>query len=141
MPVPRAIASQALPHTLSATLAWLTPTGPGRSAYRSARLEILDPAEIASLRVKPAGDQPDKNQTARGTVFTRIWAGDGAPVVTGPDDVVRFSVQRKPDAGTPVDEPIPFGVAITLAMPGVAQIYEQCRQALAQRVGARVPVP
>lgn len=141
MPVPQAIASQALPHTLSATLAWLTPTGPGRSAYRSARLEILDPAEIASLRVTAAKEQPDKNQTARGTVFTRIWAGDRAPVVTGPDDVVRFSVQRKPDAGTPVDAPIPFGVAITLTMPGVAQIYEQCRQALAQRVGARVPVP
>jgi hypothetical protein len=44
---------------------------------------------------------------------------------------VRLVVQRDPDQGTHVDEPIPFGLAITLAMPGVVEIYEQVRLRLA----------
>lgn len=40
-------------------------------------LKILDPEDIDRLSVKAHGDQPDLNQTNRGTVYT-ISAGCGS---------------------------------------------------------------
>jgi hypothetical protein len=129
IPVPAAIGGQARPHALSATLAWFTPVSPGRKSYRSVRLKLLEPAEIGPLGVVAHSNQPDTNQTNRGTLFTRCWSGSKAPVV-GPDMSILLTVQRDPDQGTPIDEPIPFGLAVSLAMPGVIEIYEQVRQRL-----------
>jgi hypothetical protein len=137
VPVPAAMTGRAQSHSMSATLAWFTPTMPGRKSYRSVRLKLLEPVELAGLRVKANANQPDANQTNRGTLFTRRWSGDRAPVV-GPEMSVHLSIQRDPDQGVTIDEPIPFGVAVTLAMPGVVQIYEQVRQRLAIAQRARV---
>ena len=60
----------------------------------------------------------------------RCWSGDKAPAI-GPNMTIDLTVQRDPDQGLPVDDPIPFGLAVTLTMPGVLQIYEQVRQRLA----------
>jgi hypothetical protein len=130
VPIPAAINGQARAHALSATLAWFTPVSPGRRSYRSVRLKLLEPGEIDALGVKAHSNQPDANQTNRGTLVTRCWSGLKAPVV-GPDMSILLTVQRAPDQGTPIDEPVPFGLAITLTMPGVIQIYEQVRQRLA----------
>ena len=67
----------------------------------------------------------------------RCWSGDRAPVV-GADMSVQLTIQRDADQGTPLDEPIPFGLAVTLAMPGMVELYEQVRQRLGilQRVPA-----
>ncbi|MDX3901619.1 MAG: S8 family peptidase [Sphingobium sp.] len=83
VPVPLAIGGKARPHMLSATLAWFTPVAPGRKSYRSCRLKILQPDEIAALAVAAHGNQPDQNQTNRGTIYSRRWSGDGAPVDGG----------------------------------------------------------
>ena len=136
IPVPAAIGGQARPHELSATLAWFTPTAPGRQSYRSVRLKLLDPEELGVLRVVPHGVQPDINQTKRGTVFSRSWRGEQAPVV-GPNMSIQLTVQRDPDQGLTVDEAVPFGLAISLTMPGVVEIYEQVRQRLGIAVRAR----
>ena len=58
--------------------------------------------------------------------------------MVGADMNIVLSVQRDPDQGTPIDEPVPFGLAVTLSMPGVIEIYEQVRQrlAIAQRARA-----
>lgn len=130
IPVPAVMSGQARPHSLSATLAWFTPVAPGRKSYRSVRLKLLDPAEINALSVSPRSLQPDGNQTNRGTLFMRCWEGDRAPAV-GPDMTIDLVVQRDPDPGTPIDEPVPFGLAVTLAMPGVVGLYAQ----IAQRLG------
>ncbi len=136
IPVPAAIGGQARPHALSATLAWFTPTSPGRKSYRSVRLKLLEPTELAALSVQAHGNQADVNQTSRGTLFTRCWSGDKAPVV-GLDMSVQLSVQRDPDQGLVIDEAIPFGLAVTLTMPGVVEVYEQVRQRLA--IAPRAP--
>ena len=136
IPVPAAINGQARPHELSASLAWFTPTAPGRKSYRSVRLKLLDPEELGVLGVEPHGVQPDVNQTKRGTVFSRSWRGDRAPVV-GPNMSIQLTVQRDPDQGLTVDEAAPFGLAITLTMPGAVQIYEQVRQRLGIPARAR----
>jgi len=137
VPVPPSMGGKARPHSLSATLAWFTPTSPGRRSYRSVRLKVLDPDELGTLSVKAHGNQPDSNQTNRGTVFKRSWTGDRAPIVR-PDMTIPLTVQRDPDQGAIIDEAIPFGLAITLAMPGVVEIYEQVRQRLG--IAARAAV-
>jgi len=40
-------------------------------------------------------------------------------------------VQRDSDPGAPIDEAVPFGLAVTIAMPGVVGLYAQ----VAQRLG------
>ncbi|MEO5375952.1 MAG: S8 family peptidase [Alphaproteobacteria bacterium] len=132
VPVPAAIGGKSQFHALSATLAWFTPVSPGRKSYRAVRLELLEPEEIDSLSVKSFTDQPDANQTKRGTVISRRWAGYKAPMVTA-DMTIPLSVQRNPDQGAQIDEPVPFALAVTLTMPGVVEIYEQVRQRLAVR--------
>lgn len=128
VPVPQAFRGQARLHALSATLAWFTPVQPGRKSYRSVRLKILEPTEyLRDLAVKPHSNQPDGNQTARGTVFTRCWSGSAAPVISDSMSIA-LRIQRDPDQGAVIDESIPFGMAVTLAMPGVIGIYEQVRQ-------------
>jgi len=130
VPVPAVMSGQARPHSLSATLAWFTPVQPGRKSYRSVRLKLLDPAETDALSVSPRSLQPDGHQTNRGTVFMRCWEGRKAPVV-GPDMTIDLVVQRDPDPGIPIDEAVPFGLAVTIAMPGVVGLYAQ----VAQRLG------
>ncbi|MFO1087907.1 MAG: S8 family serine peptidase [Reyranellaceae bacterium] len=137
VPVPAAIGGQARPHSLSATLAWFTPIASGRKSYRTVRLKVLEPSVLGALGVKAHGDQPDSNQTNRGTLFMRCWTGDRAPVVNS-NMVIPLTVQRDPDQGAAIDDEVPFGLAITLAMPGVIQVYEQVVQRLNLGVRARV---
>lgn len=136
VPVPAAIGGQARPHALSATLAWFTPISLGRQSYRSVRLRLLEPNELGALSVKAHSNQPDTNQTNRGTLFMRCWSGDAAPVVDA-NMSIQLTVQRDPDQGTAIDEPISFGLAVTLTMPGVVEIYDQVRQRLAISERAR----
>lgn len=135
VPVPVAIGGQARPHMLAATLAWFTPVSPGRKSYRSCKLKILDPTEIGALAVAAHSNQPDGNQTNRGTVFTRCWSGDSAPAV-GPDMTIALQVQRDPDQAAVIDEPVIYGLAVTLAMPGELRIYEQVRARIAPPIRA-----
>jgi hypothetical protein len=129
VPMLVALSGRAQPHSLFATLAWFTPTAPGRKSYRSFRLKLLEPSELDALSVTADGNQPDGNQTSRGTLFMRCWKGKRAPVV-GPSMSIPLTVQRDPDHGTAIDDPVPFGLAVTLTMPGVLQIYDQVRQRL-----------
>jgi hypothetical protein len=129
VPVPAVMGGKAQPHAVAATLAWFAPTSPGRKSYRAVRLKILEPDGLADLRVKAHSNQPDSNQTNRGTLFTRCWSGDKAPIV-GANMSIPFTVQRDPDQGNVIDDPVPYGLAVTLTMPGVVEIYEQVRQRL-----------
>jgi Subtilase family len=129
-PVPAAIGGQARPHSLFATLAWFTPVMPGRKTYRSVRLKLLEPGELDTLAINAHANQPDSNQANRGTLFMRCWSGTKAPVIR-PDMTIDLTIQRDPDQGLPIDDPIPFGLAVTLTMPGVLQVYDQVRQRLA----------
>jgi hypothetical protein len=129
VPIPSVISGQPRPHALSATLAWFTPTAVGRKNYRTVRLKLNEPDGLEDLGVRPHRAQPDYNQTNRGTLFMRRWTGDRAPVV-GENAFVRLIIQRERDLGPIVDEPIPFGLAVTLTMPGVVGIYEEVRQRL-----------
>ena len=45
-------------------------------------------------------------------------------------------IQRDPDQGAPVDEAIPFGLAVTIAMPGEVGLYDELRARAAPPVRA-----
>lgn len=135
VPVPLAIGGQARPHALTATLAWFTPVSPSRKSYRSCKLKILDPAEIDALAVKAHANQPDGNQTNRGTVFTRCWSGQSAPRVH-PNMTIALQVQREPDQAAVIDEAIVYGLAVTLAMPGEVRLYDEVRARIAPPIRA-----
>jgi len=132
VPIPAVMGGQARPHSLSATLAWFTPVSPARKSYRSVRLKILQPESLSALSIAAAGEQPDANQTNRGTVYTRRWEGNDAPAVSA-DMTIDLVVQREPDPGPRVDDAVPFGLAVTLAMPGVVGVYEQVAQRIQPR--------
>jgi len=138
VPIPICVNGQARPHTLQATLAWFTPVLTGRQSYRAVRLKLIEPDEMSSLRVDATKAQPDQNQSRRGTVFSRRWDGKKAPII-GENHFVTLTVQRDPDQGIVIDEPIPFGLAVTFTMPGITQIYEEVRARLSitPRVGVR----
>jgi hypothetical protein len=137
VPVPLAMAGRAQDHSVFATLAWFTPTSPGRRSYRSVRLKLLEPTELGALAVKAHGNQPDGNQTNRGTLFARCWQGDKAPAIRA-DMTFALTLQRDPDQGAQIDDAIPFGLAVTVTMPGVVEIYDQVRQRL--EIPLRQPV-
>ncbi len=136
VPIPAVIGGQARAHSVSATLAWFTPVVPGRKSYRAVRMKILDPVEIEGLGVSADGWQPDGNQTNRGTVFTRVWSGSQAAVVAEGMSL-RLKIQREPDPAGPIDELVPFGLAVTLEMPGELRIYDQVRNRVQPRPAQR----
>jgi hypothetical protein len=43
-------------------------------------------------------------------------------------------IQREADRGSKVDELIPFGIAISVAMPGVVEVYAQAQARLGIRL-------
>ncbi|MFS0771219.1 S8 family peptidase [Sphingomonas sp. 1P08PE] len=124
VPVPLTMGGKARPHSLSVTLAWFTPIAPGRKSYRTCRLKVLKPSAIGELGVAGHSWQPDENQTNRGTIFSRCWEGADAPIVTA-EMTVPLIVQRNPDQGAAVDDPVTFGMAVTLAMPGEVGLYDE----------------
>jgi hypothetical protein len=132
VPVPSCVNGLARPHSLSATLAWFTPILPGRQIYRSIRLVICEPGELGALQVDGSRRQPDQNQSKRGTVYSRRWEGDAAPIISA-EHTIELEVQREPDQGITIDEGVPFGLAVTFSMPGVVEIYEQSRARIAPR--------
>lgn len=129
IPIPAAMGGRAQPHSLSATVAWFTPTHPGTRAYRSIRLRLLEPEEMGELGLGTCSRQPDVNQSNRGTLFCRRWEGSKAAAVSH-DMVIRLHIQRELDQVGHYDDSIPFGLAVTISMPGVVEIYEQVRQRL-----------
>jgi hypothetical protein len=44
---------------------------------------------------------------------------------------IALQIQREPDQAAVIDEPLIYGLAVTLAMPGELRIYEQARARIA----------
>ncbi|UPK26638.1 S8 family peptidase [Bradyrhizobium sp. 195] len=137
--VPQSLTTSASVREIRATLAWFTPTRPGHLAYRAVKLKI-DSLEQNSLQltgVSTTSDQPSNSQSESGTVVHRRWTSSQIGQAEN-DATVPIQIQRERDQGTPIDEPIPFGLVITIEMPGEAQIYEEVLTSI--QVRPRVPI-
>lgn len=139
--LPQAIAENAAPREVRATLAWFTPIRPGHLAYRAVKLKIasLEHPAIEALGVSTTTQQPSNSQAESGTLVHRRWRdsriGNFAPGATFP-----LQIQRERDQGIPIDEAIPFGLAVTLEMPGTATIYQDIHASIAIKPRVRIPV-
>jgi hypothetical protein len=121
IPWPTAMTAKALPHRLSATLAWFSPPRPGEVAYRAVRMKIIEPLQLGTLGMKASGVQPDPKQANKGTVVHRHWEGDKAAAMVA-NGFFELDVQREADQG---DELVDFALVVTLEMPGEVEIYSQ----------------
>lgn len=127
LPLPVVMSGKARPHEIAATVAWFAPPKFGTVRYRGARLKVLEPEEISAIGVGAMRDQPDANQSHRGTVIHRRWSGDKAASLSD-GQTLEMVVQREPDEE---EQEIPYAMVATIAMPGVAGIYEQVKAKLA----------
>ena len=126
VPIPAVFGDNADPREVRATLAWFAPTRPGYLAYRAVKLKI--PSLLANaLQVAGVGTmtgQPTNTQSESGTIVHRRWR-DARIGSAGGGASIPVQVQREPDQGTPIDEAIPFALAVTVEMPGAVQVYDQ----------------
>ena len=140
LPIPAVIAQNANDRAVRATLAWFTPIRPGHLAYRAIKLKIdslrKDSLQIAG--VDTSMTQPTNSQSESGTIVHRHWRGEN--IGSGQAAVIPVQIQREKDQGTPIDDPIPFGLAVTLEMPGAQQIYADVRANIAIQPQVNVPV-
>lgn len=126
IPIPAELSANTNPRDVRATLAWLTPIRPGRLAYRAVKLIIASLQDDAknAAGVKTDSGQPTNSQSESGTVVHRHWRG--GLIGTGDNGAtLPLQIQREKDQGIPIDEPIPFGLAVTIEMPGASHIYNQ----------------
>jgi Subtilase family len=139
VPVPPLFGSNAAPREVRATLAWFTPTRPGYLAYRAVKLRILSlqPDALDITGVGTISGQPTNTQSESGTIVHRRWH-DARVGDAGVGASIPIQVQRERDQGTPIDEAIPFGLAVTVEMPGAVQVYDQVLQSI--RIQPRVRI-
>jgi hypothetical protein len=136
VPIPAVFHSNANPREVRATLAWLAPVRPGHLAYRAVKLRIPAPSDALGIAgVGTTSDQPTNSQSESGTVVHRRWRhalmGSGGTSMP-------MQVQRERDQGAPIDELIPFGLAVTVEMPGATQVYDQILPSILIRPRLRV---
>lgn len=135
VPIPVCVGLEARILHFSATLAWLTPTRPGRQSYKAIKLDLERSKSV--LRIDKVGPQPNIDQSKRGTLIVRRWHSERRQTVRQ-DDWETISITRLSDQGEPVDEDIPFGLAVTLAVPGALTLYEEARSMIELSIPARV---
>ncbi|MBB6249527.1 S8 family peptidase [Nitrospirillum iridis] len=142
IPVPATLAASADAREIRATLAWFTPIRPGHLAYRAVKLKIdsLEQNSRQTAGVNTTSSQPTNSQSESGTIIHRRWRD--ARIGNAPTgSTVPIQIQREKDQGTPIDEAIPFGLAVTIEMPGAVQVYNEVRANIniKPRITVRVP--
>jgi hypothetical protein len=131
VPIPAALASSANVREVRASLAWFTPIRPGHLAYRAVKLKIASLGEqlLEVAGVGTTTGQPSNSQSESGTIVHRRWPGAHIGSIAE-GALIPIQIQRERDQGIPVDEAIPFGLAVTIEMPGAVQVYDQVRAAI-----------
>lgn len=123
--------------SVTVTAAWLTPLNYGHRSYRMAKLEVAPGGDRFSLGVDNVKRQPSHNAVDRGTIAHSRWDGERAVAFTDGGDLV-LDVTCRPTAGE-LDQPIPYGLALTLEVGAEIpiDIYEPIREAVRQAARVR----
>ena len=129
IPLPPSLERITEPRKVTVTVAWLSPVNFRHQTYRRAKLEVdaVTDLEVAA-GVKRSGGQPPSPTVSRGTVFHARY--DGNKAVSFVDDGhVSLRIFCREQAGS-LDQPIRYGVAVTIeAGEGIA-VYEEIRTRL-----------
>jgi hypothetical protein len=137
VPLPSIFGSNANQRQVRATLAWLAPTRPGYLGYRAVKLRIpsLQADTLETAGVATFTGQPTNSQSESGTIVHRHWQDGRIGTSAG---TIPVQVQRERDQGVPIDESIPFALAVTVEMPGAVEVYEQILPSIAVQPRVRI---
>ncbi|MFH1462995.1 MAG: S8 family peptidase [Pseudomonadota bacterium] len=118
---------------LTITLAWLTPINPSSQRYRGAHL-WFSPVAVQGLSF--GGQESDHNAVQRGTVQHVVYRGRGAARYTS-GAAIEIQANCRGDSITPLDQPIPYAVAVTFEVGAEVEtgIYQEVQQAIRPRIG------
>ena len=138
IPLPPSLERIAEPRKVTVTVAWLSPVNPRHQAYRRAKLEAGAVTKLETAAgVKRSSGQPPHASASRGAVFHERYEGAGA-VSFVDDGHVLLRIFCREQAGA-LDQPIRYGVAVTIeAGEGIA-VYDEIRMRLGIPVIAPTP--
>ena len=134
-PLPPSLSSLTDARRLTVTLAWLTPVRCTSQAYRVAHLwfNAPDGNNIATKGINAA-----RPAAQRGTVQHEVFEGTSAvPFEDGENLVIKVSCR---DDAAKIQEPIRFGLVVTLEMQEGVDIPIPIYQEVRERLAVRVPV-
>ncbi len=114
------------------TLAWFTPTKPGRRSYRESKLKIILDGGDDQLGIGTNGlPQPDHNRVEKGTLVHKRWSNIRTANISKRDELT-LTVQRKSGADL-YDEPIKFALITNIAIPNLNTIYSEVKNQIQLR--------
>ena len=130
LPLPPSLDRLDVPRSLTVTLAWFSPVNVRHLSYRMAKLEVEGDFknEIGTERAKA---QPAYNSIPRGTLFHERYEGEKAVAFVG-DGLLSLRVRCKEQAGK-LDEPIRYGLAVTVEADEGIPVYQEIRDRLVIR--------
>lgn len=130
IPLPGCLERVTVPRSLTVTLAWLSPVKPGHQSYRCVRLEaapLHPPMEV--LGVERLKGQPAHPSVKRGTIFHERFYGEAAvPFIE--DGHLALQVWCKEDAGGVENEPVRYGIAVTIKAGTNLPVYDEIQTRL-----------
>lgn len=140
IPVPNELSGVAEARRVSITVAWLSPINPGRAQHRMARLEIAPVDESKFWLGTSDTNLPTGDSLENGTVSQVCLVGDNV-VALAHEGGMAFRVNCRAQYDS-LKVSIPYAVCVSLELGAGSPIdvYSQVRNALRQRVAARVPV-
>ena len=136
IPLPPSLENVAEPRTVTVTVAWFSPINPRHQMYRCAKLEV---GSVKSLNtcagVERMPIQPADKSVPRGTVsHTRYFGTNSIPFID--DGHILLRIFCREQAGS-LDQPIDYGVAVTIEADEGIPVYEEVRARLAIQIGTR----
>jgi len=133
IPLPGCLERVTDPRSLTITLAWFSPIKPGHQSYRCVRLEaapLHPPLEV--LGVKRLKGQPADVSVKRGSVFhERFYGTSAVPFIE--DGHLSLQVWCKEDAGASEDDPVRYGIAVTIEAETALPVYDEIQARLRVR--------
>lgn len=128
VPLPASLERVTEPRSITLTLAWFSPVNVRHRAYRRAKLE-LQPLDLAtSAGVSRLPEQPSDKSVPRGSLFHARYRGDRA-VAFVDDGHMQCRVFCRQQGGA-LDQPIRYGLAVTIEAGEGVPVYQEIRQRL-----------
>jgi hypothetical protein len=128
IPLPASLERVTDPRAVTLSLAWFSPVNPRHASYRRAKLEIAPTDFGTSIGVARESSQPSHVSVPRGSLFHVRYTGERAvPFID--DGHIAFRVYCREQGGA-LDQPIRYGLAVTIEAGEGIMVYQEIRQRL-----------
>ena len=128
VPLPASLERVTEPRSITLTLAWFSPVNVRHRAYRRAKLELQPLDLTTSAGVSRIPEQPSDKSVPRGSLFHVRYHGDNA-VAFVDEAHMQCRVFCRGQGGA-LDQPIRYGLAVTIEAGEGVPVYQEIRQRL-----------